>query len=121
MSYEMQRVYTYHGDQPAVLADRLWPRGISKAKLAGVLWLKEITPSAVLRRWFHQNPDNRYNEFCRLYHQELQQPDIQDTLASLRQIEQTRGKLILLTAAKSINHCHLPVLIKVLMTDSQQS
>ncbi|MDF7668077.1 DUF488 family protein [Orbaceae bacterium ESL0727] len=114
MGYEIQRVYSYNGDKPAVLVDRLWPRGVSKTKLSEVTWLKEIAPSTALREWFHQDRTNRFTEFCHRYEQELQQPSMQNALTSLRQTEQKQGKLILLTAAKAIDHCHLPTLLKVL-------
>ena len=43
--YNIQRVYTYQHQQPAVLIDRLWPRGISKIRLSGVEWLPRPTSS----------------------------------------------------------------------------
>ena len=62
--YILQRVYGFTlQNTPAVLADRLWPRGVSKAKLAGIEWDKAVTPSTDLRKWFHQNPQTRYAEF----------------------------------------------------------
>ena len=114
MSYQAERVYGYQGDQPAVLVDRLWPRGISKARISGVSWVKDVTPSAALRTWFHQDRDARFDDFCRLYRKELARPEIQTTLDQLRHLEQDQGKLILLTAAKDMQHCHIPVLISVL-------
>jgi uncharacterized protein YeaO (DUF488 family) len=39
-------------DGTRFLVERLWPRGISKAKLGGAVWLKEVGPSAELRQWF---------------------------------------------------------------------
>ena len=36
-----------------VLVDRLWPRGVTKAEAAIDDWMKEITPSNELRRWYH--------------------------------------------------------------------
>ena len=38
-----------------VLVDRLWPRGIKKEHLKSDVWEKDITPSAKLRKWFHEN------------------------------------------------------------------
>ncbi|MDF7675446.1 DUF488 family protein [Neisseriaceae bacterium ESL0693] len=116
--YQVQRVYDYHGDektaQAAVLVDRLWPRGISKVRLAGVRWCKNVTPSTALRQWFHQNPQARYAEFCRLYHKELQQPEKQAALHALRQQEKEHGHLLLLTAVKNVDHSHIPVLLSAL-------
>ena len=36
-----------------ILADRLWPRGLSKEKAAIDLWAKEIAPSTELRKFYH--------------------------------------------------------------------
>lgn len=64
----------YDRDEPiqgkAFLVDRLWPRGVRKADLAGVEWLKDLAPSDDLRRWFGHDPD-RWEEFERRYRDEL--------------------------------------------------
>ena len=49
---------------------RDWPRGFSKEKAAVNLWLKEIAPSTVLRKWFAHDPA-KWKEFVRRYHREL--------------------------------------------------
>ncbi len=54
-----------------VLVERLWPRGISKAKASLDLWLKEIAPSTQLRMWFSHDPA-KWNVFQKLYFEELQ-------------------------------------------------
>ncbi len=54
-----------------VLAERLWPRGISKADLALDDWPKELAPSPELRQWFAHDPA-RWEEFRQRYWQELQ-------------------------------------------------
>ena len=112
--FQAMRVYDYQPPLPAVLVDRLWPRGISKVRLAGVEWAKDVTPSTGLRQWFHQDPAARYDEFCQRYRAELAQPEIQPALQALRDIHQQHGSLILLTAAKDVAHSHLPVLQAVL-------
>ncbi|PIT14086.1 DUF488 domain-containing protein [Snodgrassella alvi] len=109
--YSVQRVYLYQHQQPAVLIDRLWPRGISKAQLSTVEWIKTIAPSSQLRQWLHQNPASRYSEFCHLYQQELCQPQQQQALQTLQQLHQQHQQLWLLTAAKDIAHSHIPVLL----------
>lgn len=38
-----------------VLVDKLWPRGIKKEWLKYDYWAKDITPSAALRNWFHED------------------------------------------------------------------
>ncbi len=42
----LQRVYDFSAPAPehCYLIDRLWPRGISKARLTGVQWLKQVAP-----------------------------------------------------------------------------
>jgi uncharacterized protein YeaO (DUF488 family) len=52
------------------LVDRLWPRGIRKDKLKVDAWLKNVAPSAELRKWFGHDP-TRWSEFRRRYFSEL--------------------------------------------------
>ena len=56
-----------------VYIDRLWPRGLSHETFHYDLWDKEIAPSTELREWFHQDSDNRWDEFEKRYKEELQQ------------------------------------------------
>jgi len=58
------------GDGTRILVDRLWPRGLTKDRVAVQLWLKEIAPSAELREWFRHDPA-KWNEFHRRYRAEL--------------------------------------------------
>ena len=113
--YTLTRVYDYQvGAIPAVLADRLWPRGISKVRLAQVLWAKDVTPSTALRQWLHTDPAAHYTEFCQRYRAELAQAPLQAALNQLRRLHAQHGGLILLSAAKDLQHSHLPVLAAVL-------
>jgi uncharacterized protein YeaO (DUF488 family) len=59
-------------DGVRILVDRLWPRGVSKEKAAVDCWMKEIAPSAGLRKWFGHDPE-RWLEFRRRYREELKQ------------------------------------------------
>ena len=61
-------------DGTRVLVDRLWPRGLSKARAALDEWCKNVAPSAELRTWYNHDPD-RFEEFSRRYQQELQDPE----------------------------------------------
>lgn len=56
-----------------VYIDRLWPRGLSHETFHYDLWDKEIAPSTELREWFHQDSDNRWDEFEKKYKEELLQ------------------------------------------------
>jgi uncharacterized protein YeaO (DUF488 family) len=51
----VKRVYEKpaRGDGYRVLVDRLWPRGLSKSQAALHSWLRDLSPSDQLRRWFH--------------------------------------------------------------------
>ncbi|MDQ6532139.1 DUF488 family protein [Flavobacterium sp. LHD-85] len=57
-----------------ILVDRLWPRGVRKIDLQIDEWNKEITPSPELRKWFDHKKE-RFEEFSRLYIQELMAED----------------------------------------------
>ena len=57
-------------DGTRILVDRIWPRGVSKKKAALDGWLRDIAPSARLRKWFGHDPE-RFSEFRRRYRAEL--------------------------------------------------
>jgi len=69
----LKRVYAPASpdDGRRVLIERLWPRGLRKAEAGVDLWLKEIAPSHVLRRWFHEAPEARWPAFQDRYQEEL--------------------------------------------------
>ncbi|HVO34374.1 MAG TPA: DUF488 family protein [Gemmatimonadales bacterium] len=58
------------GDGRRVLVERLWPRGVPKAKLRLDEWAKDVAPSADLRRWYGHEPE-KWPEFRRRYTAEL--------------------------------------------------
>lgn len=53
-----------------VLVDRIWPRGVSRERAHLDAWIKDVAPSAELRKWYHANPQ-AWDEFRQKYHQEL--------------------------------------------------
>jgi uncharacterized protein YeaO (DUF488 family) len=90
----IKRIYEPSSDTDGfrVLVDRLWPRGLSKAKAAVDLWLRDIAPSTALRTWFNHDPA-RWTEFRRRYAAELDRvPAIVDQL--LDQVRQGRVTLL---------------------------
>lgn len=101
-------------DGQRVLADRLWPRGLAKAKAQIDFWAKDATPSTSLRQWFHQHPE-RFDEFRQRYLDELATLDAERnaTLADLR-TRLSEGPVTLLTAAHRLEEedarTHLDVL-----------
>jgi uncharacterized protein YeaO (DUF488 family) len=96
----VRRVYEEpeQGDGSRVLVDRIWPRGVSKAKAALDEWCKNVAPSTELRKWYGHDPD-RFEEFSRRYRQELQEPQQAEALAHLRGLAKDR-QLTLLTATR---------------------
>jgi uncharacterized protein YeaO (DUF488 family) len=57
-------------DGTRFLVERLWPRGVKKTSLRLDAWVKEVAPSASLRRWFGHDP-KKWDEFRRRYFAEL--------------------------------------------------
>ena len=53
-----------------ILVERLWPRGLRKEDADLDLWLKDVAPSAELRRWYGHEP-SRWHAFRKRYWQEL--------------------------------------------------
>lgn len=74
MSHEIsiKRVYEEPSDSdgPRFLVERLWPRGIKKEALKLNGWVREVAPSAELRKWFAHDPA-KWAEFQRRYRAEL--------------------------------------------------
>lgn len=123
VSLAFKRVYDAPdpSDGTRVLADRLWPRGLAKAKAQVDLWAKDITPSTPLRQWFHQHPD-QFGEFRDAYLQELKAlaDDDNAMLAQVRDLL-ANGHVTLLTAAHRLEddepHTHLHVLREFLLAN----
>ncbi len=98
-------------DGTRVLIDRLWPRGVRKADAAIDLWLKDIAPSAELRKWFGHEPD-RWAEFRRRYTAEIQaKPAV---FAQLRELA-LQGPLTLVYSARDEEHNDAVVLRELLL------
>ncbi len=57
-------------DGTRFLVERLWPRGLTKAKLQIDAWLKEAGPSTALRKWFGHDPE-KWDTFRARYAREL--------------------------------------------------
>jgi uncharacterized protein YeaO (DUF488 family) len=57
-------------DGTRLLVERLWPRGLSKARLRLTGWMKEAGPSTELRQWFNHDP-LKWSQFRRRYFREL--------------------------------------------------
>ena len=110
--YRLARIYGFQAapDEAAVFLDRLYPRGIRKETMNQFVWLKDLTPSAALREWYHQDPDSRFAEFARRYRAELAAPERQAALEELRRIHAGHPATVLLSAVKNPEHSHLSIL-----------
>src|SRR5207244_1228890 len=100
------------GDGFRVLVDRIWPRGLAKAKADFDEWCKQVAPSNELREWYSHDPA-RFEEFTHRYHAELKDPARSDALAHLRELAKDRT-LTLLTATKQPEISEAEVLAEML-------
>jgi uncharacterized protein YeaO (DUF488 family) len=87
-------------DGKRIYIDRLWPRGMKKEEVKIDEWLKEISPSDVLRKWFSHDPA-KYQEFKKKYAIELEQK--WEILERIRK-EAKKGTVTLLFSAKDAGH-----------------
>ena len=83
-----------------ILVERLWPRGLTKERTAVDVWLKEIAPSAELRRWFGHDPA-KWEEFQKRYWAELDAN--QEAVAELWR-KTREGPVTLVYAARDEQH-----------------
>jgi uncharacterized protein YeaO (DUF488 family) len=72
VGFVIKRVYdpAVAADGYRVLVDRLWPRGVSKARAALDEWAKDVAPSPELRSEWHHHRE-RFDEFAARYRAEL--------------------------------------------------
>lgn len=84
-----------------VLVDRLWPRGVAKNKAKIDLWLKQVSPSNELRKWFSHDLE-KWDEFKKRYHSELKSE--KTSLQKIKQIEKENKIITLVYAAKDDKH-----------------
>jgi len=85
-------------DGQRFLVDRLWPRGLSKDAAGMSEWVKDVAPSAELRRWYGHDP-LRFAEFRLRYADELREPARARALTRLNEAAK-RGTITLLTATR---------------------
>ena len=95
-----------------VLVDRLWPRGVKKERLVHDEWDKDVAPSSELRKEFHGG-ELDFEEFSARYRRELEKGEAAQALLD-RAEEDGADTLVLLFAAKDVEHNHAQVLQEVL-------
>lgn len=96
---KLRRVYdpAEAGEKYTIFVDRLWPRGISKEKAGWNEWMREISPSNELRKWYGHDPA-KWTEFRKLYRTELS--NRQNELGKLKRLEKEHGTITLLYSSK---------------------
>jgi uncharacterized protein YeaO (DUF488 family) len=97
----LARVYDDERRHPgqAFFVERLWPRGVRREDLAAV-WLKDVAPSAELRRWYGHDVA-KWEEFRRRYEAELDSsPEAWRPVADAA----AAGNVTLLYAARDREH-----------------
>jgi uncharacterized protein YeaO (DUF488 family) len=116
---QVRRVYEepQPGDGTRVLVDRIWPRGLTRAKAALDEWCKDVAPSGELRKWYGHDP-GRFEEFGRRYRLELQGPRQAEALAHLRGLAKDR-RLTLLTGTRQPEISEAAVLAALLRADHE--
>ena len=97
-------------DGGRILIDRLWPRGLSKAKLKIDAWPRELTPSTDLRKWYGHQPA-RFAEFRRRYRAEL--AEHAKELDAVRTMVKGRSAT-LITATREVDLSHAAVMRGIL-------
>lgn len=98
-----------------VLVDRLWPRGVAKDAASWELWLRNVAPSAPLRKEFSHRDEN-FEAFAAAYRAELEQsPAVGAALELLRR----HGTLTLLYAARNTRANHAAVVRDYLLERAQ--
>ena len=109
----IRRAYDPPGEDEGwrVLIDRIWPRGVTREKLAIDAWEKELAPSTELRRWFGHDPA-RWDAFRARYRAELAgQGEAVDAL--VRRLG--KGPVTLVFGAKDVAHSNATALREYLI------
>ena len=115
MAIAIKRVYetASRSDGARVLVDRLWPRGLSKAKAGLDEWLRDLAPSDELRRWYHARPEY-WLTFRKKYLKELSQPEAEGALSRLYLLAHKKKRLTLLFASRNETQNNAVVLKELL-------
>ena len=101
-------------DGQRVLVDRLWPRGLSKHDLEDAVWIRDVAPSASLRKWFGHKPE-RWAAFRRRYFAELR---INPAVKTLQEII-AGGPVTLIYGARDEIHNQAVALAEYLGGDTE--
>jgi uncharacterized protein YeaO (DUF488 family) len=112
MKVSIKRIYepVTATDGYRILVDRLWPRGIKKEDAHINKWLKDIAPSAALRKWFNHEAD-KWEQFKIKYAGEIKASPVLDELRA----DVSKHKTVtLLYAAKNQQYNQAAALLDML-------
>ncbi len=114
MSVHVKRVYedAHEDDGVRILVDRIWPRGVSKEDAALDDWMKEISPTTDLRKWFNHDP-KKFADFKQKYKEELTTGTQRKALDKVKAIARER-RVTLVYAAKNEKYNQAVVLKEIL-------
>lgn len=91
---------------------------MSREKAAIDLWPKDLTPSSELRKTWHADPHghepDHFEAFKASYREELAQEPAQAALLELADAVAEAPNVVLLTAAKTPDVSHVPVIVEAL-------
>ena len=113
MTIKIKRIYepADKRDGWRVLVDRLWPRGVSKARAKVDVWLKNVAPSSALRTWYGHDP-KKWLVFQTKYKAELRAN--KDVRPLFREIQSAHRRVTLLYASRDSRYTHALVLQRYL-------
>ena len=99
---KIKRVYESpkRNDGIRFLVERLWPRGIKKDELKMKAWLKDVSPSPDLRKWYSHDV-TKWDEFQKRYRKELKSNG--DAWQPILDAAKN-GNVTLLYSAKDVEH-----------------
>jgi len=92
-----------------ILIDKLWPRGMAKAKADIAFWAKFMAPSTELREWFGHKPEN-FPTFTQKYTEELTANPETENFIALCKKQLKESNVTLLYGAKDEVHNQAVVL-----------
>jgi len=109
----LRRAYDPPDGGYRVLVDRVWPRGLTRDALALDAWLRELAPSAALRKAFGHDPA-RWEAFRRDYLRELSAGEQQ---ARMRELLESAGhrRIVLVYGARDTERNQAAVLREALL------
>ena len=112
-SVRLKRAYDEPSDDDGtrVLVERLWPRGVSKEDARLDAWMKELSPSPELRKWYDHDR-SKWSGFVERYRAELEEQD--EALDELREMAGD-GRLTLVLASRDVDHSSAAILRDVLL------